>query len=109
MIADGHSNDLYLLFAGCTALIGLFAYFHARRFWEGLPPLLDSFVSAAGFAMLIAAFVFGGRIGGEYGHPHAGRLLAVAASVVVYRALRTWIGKEQIKYRKIRVQPPEEA
>jgi hypothetical protein len=108
VIADGHSNELYLLLAGCTALVGLFGYLHARKFWEGLPPLLDGFVSAAGFAMLIAAFVFGGRIGGDYGHPHAGRLLAVAAMLIIYRTLRTWIGKEQVKYRKVRVKPPEE-
>ena len=103
---EGHSNELYLLLAGCTALVGLFGYLHARKFWEGLPPLLDGFVSAAGFMLLIAAFVFGGRFGSIYGHPHAGRLLALAVVVIVYRTLRTWIGKEQVKYRKIRVIPP---
>lgn len=106
---EGHSNELVLLLAGAAALVGLFGYLHARRFWEGLPPLLDGFVSAAGFLFLIAAFVFGARFGGTYGHPHAGRVLAVAAAVILYRSLRTWIGKEQVRYRKVRAKPPEDA
>lgn len=106
---EGYSNELVLLLAGCTILVGLYGYLHAKRFWEGLPPLLDGFVSAAGFLLLIGAFVFGGRFGSLYNHPHAGRVLAVAASVIIYRALRTWIGKEQVKYRKVSVKPPQEA
>lgn len=106
---EGHSNELYLLLAGCALLVGLFGYLHARKFWEGLPPVLDGFVSAGGFLFLITAFVFGGRYGGEYGHPHAGRVLAVTAAVIIYRTLRTWIGKEQVKYRKVRVKPPADA
>ena len=106
---EGHSNELVLLLIGCAALVGLYGYLHARRFWEGLPPLLDGFVSASGFLLVIAAFVFGGRLGGAYGHPHAGRVLAVAGAVIIYRALRTWIGKEQVKYRKVSVKPPEDA
>ena len=106
---EGHSNELVLLLAGSACIVGLFGYLHAKRFWEGLPPVLDGFVSAAGFLFVIAAFVFGGRFGGVYGHPHAGRVLAVAAAVVIYRALRTWIGKEQVKYRTARVKPPEGA
>ncbi|MGL5840091.1 MAG: hypothetical protein ACRCY3_16485 [Sphingorhabdus sp.] len=102
---EGHSNALYLLLAGSALLVGLFGYLHARRFWEGLPPLLDGFVSAAGYLALIAAFVFGGRFGSVYGHPHAGRVLSVAGVVILYRSLRTWIGKEQVKYRKVRVKP----
>ncbi len=106
MMFEGHSNELYLLLAGCTLLVGLHGYFHALRFWEGLPPLLDGFISAAGFVMFAAAFVFGGRFGGVYDHPHAGRLLALTVVVIIYRAMRTWIGKEQVKYRKVRVKPP---
>ena len=106
MDITGHSGELYLLLAGCTVLVGLFGYLHARKFWEGLPPLLDGFVSATGFLALIAAFVLGGRFGGNFGHPHAGRVLALAATVIVYRAMRTWIGKEQVRYRKVRVKPP---
>jgi hypothetical protein len=105
MTLEGHSGELYLLLVGCTALVGLFGYLHARKFWEGLPPLLDGFVSAAGFLALIGAFVLGGRVGGTYGHPYAGRVLALAATVIIYRALRTWIGKEQVRYRKVRVKP----
>jgi uncharacterized PurR-regulated membrane protein YhhQ (DUF165 family) len=105
---EGHSNELVLLLVGTTVLVGLFGYLHARKFWEGLPPLLDGFVSASGFLFLIAAFVVGGRLGGAYGHPHAGRVVAVAAAVIIYRSLRTWIGKEQVKYRKVGVKQPTE-
>jgi hypothetical protein len=106
---EGHSNELFLLLAGTTAIVGLFGYLHARKFWEGLPPLLDGFVSAAGFLFIILAFVFGGRFGSVYNHPHAGRVLAVAVALILYRSLRTWIGKEQVKYRKVRIKPPEDA
>ena len=98
-----HSNELYLLLAGCAILVGLHGYWHARHYWEGLPPILDAFVSMIGFLGIIGAFVFAGRIGGEYGHPHAARVLAVAVSLIFYRAIRTWIGKEQVRYRKLRV------
>lgn len=98
-----HSNELYLLLAGCAILVGLHGYWHARHYWEGLPPILDAFVSIMGFLGVIGAFVFAGRVGGEYGHPHAARVLAVAVSLIFYRAIRTWIGKEQVRYRKLRV------
>ena len=98
-----HSNELYLLLAGCAILVGLHGYWHARHYWEGLPPILDAFVSMMGFLGIIGAFVFAGRVGGEYGHPHAARVLAVAVSLIFYRAIRTWIGKEQVRYRKLRV------
>ena len=100
---QGHSNELVLLLAGCALLVGVHAYWHARHYWEGLPPILDAFVSMAGFGAIIAAFVWAGRIGGEYGHPHAARVLAVTLVVIVYRAIRTWIGKEQVRYRKVHV------
>ena len=60
----------------------------------------------AGFGGIIAAFVWAGRIGSEYGHPHAARVVAVSAAVIAYRAIRTWIGKEQVRYRKVRVTSP---
>ncbi len=56
----------------------------------------------AGFGALIGAFVWGGRIGTAFGHPHAARVLALAMTVIIYRAVRTWIGKEQVKYRRVR-------
>ena len=102
----GHSNELVLLLAGCTLLVGLHAYWHARHYWEGLPPILDAFVSMAGFGGIIAAFVWAGRIGSEYGHPHAARVLAVSAAGIGYRAIRTWIGNEQVRYRMVRVTSP---
>ena len=103
-----HGNELYLLLAGCAILVGLHGYWHARHYWEGLPPILDAFVSMIGFLGVIGAFVFAGRIGGEYGHPHAARVLAVAVSLIFYRAMRTWIGKEQVRYRKLRVKTKDD-
>ncbi len=101
MIA-GHSNELVLLLAGAALLVGVHGYWHAKHYWEGLPPILDAFVSMAGFAAVIGAFVWAGRIGGEYGHPHAARVLAVAVTLIIFRAIRTWIGKEQVRYRSVR-------
>ena len=101
MIA-GHSNELILLFAGSALLVGLHGYWHARHYWEGLPPILDAFVSMAGYVAIVGVFVWAGRVGGEYGHPHAARVLAVAVTFIAFRAVRTWIGKEQVRYRKVR-------
>jgi hypothetical protein len=100
VIVAGHSNELVLLLVGSALLVGLHGYWHAKHYWEGLPPILDAFVSMAGFGAVIAAFVWGGRIGSAFGHPHAARVLALAVVLIVYRAVRTWIGKEQVKYRK---------
>lgn len=99
---SGHSNELILLFAGSALLVGLHGYWHARQYWEGLPPILDAFVSMAGYAVIVGVFVWAGRVGGEYGHPHAARVLAVAVTFVMFRAVRTWIGKEQVRYRQVR-------
>lgn len=100
MILEGHSNELVLLLVGCALLVGLHGYWHARHYWEGLPPILDAFVSMVGFVAIVGAFVWAGRIGSEYGHPHAARVLAVAVTLVVFRAVRTWIGKEQVRFRR---------
>lgn len=102
MIITGHSNELVLLLVGCALLVGVHGYWHARHYWEGLPPILDAFVSMAGFAAVVGAFVWGGRIGYALGHPHAARVLALAVTLILYRAVRTWIGKEQVNYRKTR-------
>jgi hypothetical protein len=107
MIA-GHSNELALLLVGCGLLVGLHGYWHARHYWEGLPPILDAFVSMAGFGAVIGAFVWAGRVGGEYGHPHAARVLAVAVTLILLRAVRTWIGKEQVRYRKVRTKQSDD-
>lgn len=107
MIA-GHSNELVLLLVGCALLVGVHGYWHARHYWEGLSPILDAFVSMAGFVAVIGAFVWAGRIGSEYGHPHAARVLAVAVVLIVFRAVRTWIGKEQARYRGVRTKPVED-
>jgi hypothetical protein len=108
MIA-GHSNELILLLMGCAVLVGVHGYWHARRYWEGLPPVLDAFVSMAGFIAVIGAFVWAGRIGAIYGHPHAARVLGVAMTLIICRAIRTWIGKEQVRYRQAPIQKSETA
>ena len=56
----------------------------------------------AGYAAVVGAFVWAGRVGGEYGHPHAARVLAVAVTLIIFRAVRTWIGKEQVRYRSVK-------
>lgn len=99
---EGHSNALVLLLAGCAVAVGLYGYLHARRYWEGLPPYLDGFLSMMGFLMVIGAFVAGGRFGLTLGHPHAARVVAVAIALIAYRVLRTWLGREQERYRKLR-------
>ena len=106
MIA-GHSNGLVMLLAGSTVLVGIHGYWHAKHYWEGLPPILDAFVPMAGFVAVIGAFVWAGRLGLEYGHSHAARVLAVAAALIIFRAIRTWIGKEQVRYRKAGILRPE--
>jgi hypothetical protein len=107
MLIEGHSNELVLLVLGCAIFIGLYGYLHARRYWEGLPPMLDGFLSMLGFLMVIGAFLAGGRIGNLAGHPHAGRVLAVLIALITYRMLRTWLGREQERYRKLRVRKTE--
>ncbi len=104
MMIEGHSNQLVVLLAGCTIIIGVFAYVHARRFWEGLPPVLDAFISMASFIVIIAAFFAGGRIGALWNHPHAGRVIALTFSVIAIRTIRTWLGNEQERHRKARAQ-----
>lgn len=105
----GHSDALILLLIGCAVLMGVHGYWHARRYWEGLPPLLDAFVSMAGFIGIIGAFVWAGRIGTTYGHPQAARVIAVAITLIIFRAIRTWIGKEQVRYRSVQLQKTETA
>ncbi len=105
-----HSYELFALLGGCTLVTGLFGYFHARRYWEGLPPVLDAMFSMAGFLLTICGFVAGGRVGDHmFGHPHAGRLVAVMLALLIYRAARTWVGKEQVRYRAARARKVEVA
>ena len=106
---EGHSDALVLLLAGCAVLIGVHGYWHARRCWEGLPPVLDAFVSMAGFLGIIGAFVWAGRIGTTYGHPNAARVLGVAIALIIFRAIRTWLGKEQVRYRAEQLKKTETA
>lgn len=97
-----HSYELYALVASCTVLTGIYAYWHATRFWEGLPPLLDAFTSMAGFLLTLGAFVAGGRIGGLWGHPHAGHVAAITIALIAVRTTRTRLGREQERFRSAR-------
>ncbi len=97
-----HSEELYGLLALCTLATGAYAWWHARRYWEGLPPLLDAFVSMAGYLAVILAVVAGARIGPFAEHPHAGRVILVMAALLGVRMARTWLGREQERYRKAR-------
>ena len=106
---SGHSDELVLLLAGCAVLVGVHGYWHARRYWEGLPPILDAFVSMAGYVAVVGAFVWAGRVGATYGHPHAARVIGVAIALIIFRAIRTWIGKEQVRYRSVHMKKPETA
>jgi len=63
----------------------------------------------AGFVAVIGAFVWAGRFGAAYNHPHAARVLAVAITIIVLRAIRTWIGKEQVRYRSVHMKKSESA
>jgi hypothetical protein len=98
---EGHSTELVLLLLGSALVYGLFGYLHARRYWEGLPPVLDGFVSMAGYLAVMGAFVLGGRIGGQLQHPHAARVIAVLLALIAYRTIRTRLGREQDRYRKL--------
>ncbi len=101
-MVDGHSNELVLLIFGCALIATLFGYLHARRHWEGLPPMLDGLYTGASFLALVGAFVAGGRIGLMLSnHPHAGRVIALLMTFLLLRAVRTWLGKEQERYRKL--------
>jgi hypothetical protein len=96
-----HSEQLYGLIGICALLSGVYGYLHARRYWEGLPPILDGFVSMAAFVVVAGAFVVGGRIGIEFGgHVHAGRVVGVMLALIGVRVVRTWLGREQERYRK---------
>ncbi len=102
-----HSAELYALLVVCIIAVGAHAYLHSRQYWEGLPPILDAFVSMAIFASVIGAFVFAGRLGSQYGHPHAARVLAITVVLITARSIRTWIGVEQIRYRAARAKKRE--
>ena len=65
----GHSNELVLLLAGTALLVGLHGYWHAKHYWEGLPLILDAFVSMAGFLAVVGAFVWAVRFGANMAIP----------------------------------------
>jgi hypothetical protein len=88
----GHSLALYLLVLAAAGLVGIAGWIHARRYWEGMPPALDGVISALGALAVFGAFAAGARVGAMSGHPHAGRVFAVALTIVGWRMVRTWIG-----------------
>ncbi len=96
-----HSLELYGLIVALVLLTGAYSWWHARRNWEGLPPLLDALFSMAGLVLVFLAFAFGTDIGEmRGGHPHAGRVTAVALTLLGLRWRRTRLGKEQAEQMK---------
>ena len=96
----GHSMALYALIGGAALLIGLIAYVIAYRYGEGLPPLLDALLSMSGFLGIFGALYFGQQIGAHWGHPFAGKVVAITAVIVTVRILRVLLGREYSRHRK---------
>jgi hypothetical protein len=71
-----------------------YAYAHARAYREGLPPIFDAFFSGAAFALMCAAFVYGGRMGEVYGMTTEGRIAGLGMAVMLLRWLRARLGIE---------------
>jgi peptidoglycan/LPS O-acetylase OafA/YrhL len=86
-----------LVLAACTLLVGIYAFIHARFYREGLPPLLDASVSMGCFVILVAAYIFGGRIGEGYGYLTEGRILGLFLATIGLRWFRARLGVEQAR------------
>ena len=95
-----HSLELYLLMVGATMVAGLHGYLQAKMYREGLPPVLDALLSMVSFAVLLGAFSLGGWAGGMFGHPYAGRVVAVLIAFIAIRLLRALLGIEQAKHHR---------
>ncbi len=89
-----------LVLAACSLLIGIYAFVHARYYREGLPPLLDASVSMAGFVLVVAAYIYGGRIGDSYGYLTEGRIIGLSLAVIGLRWFRARLGVEQARSGK---------
>ncbi|NJS14744.1 MAG: hypothetical protein HC788_09250 [Sphingopyxis sp.] len=83
-----------LLIATIGLIVALYAYAHSRAYREGLPPIFDAFFSGAAFAVMCAAFVYGGRIGEGFGMVTEGRIAGLGAAVMILRGLRARLGVE---------------
>lgn len=85
------------------ALIGLivasYAYFHARAYNEGLPPIFDAFFSGVGFAVLCGAYIFGGRLGIPYEMATEGRVAGLGMAIILLRWLRARLGVELARWK----------
>jgi hypothetical protein len=88
-----------LLIATIGVIVALYSYAHSRAYREGLPPIFDAFFSAASFAVMCAAFIYGGRIGIPYEMQTEGRIAGLGAAVMVLRWLRARLGIELAEWR----------
>jgi RsiW-degrading membrane proteinase PrsW (M82 family) len=88
-----------LLIAVIGLVVSLYAYAHARAYREGLPPILDAFFSGAAFAILCAAFIYGGRIGALYEMTTEGRIAGLGMAIMLLRWLRARLGIELAEWR----------
>jgi hypothetical protein len=88
---------------GMIAIVGLivsiYAYVHARIYREGLPPIFDACFSGAAFAIMCAAFLYGGRIGDDFGMVTEGRIAGLGLAVLVLRWLRARLGRELAEWK----------
>ncbi len=83
-----------LLIAVIGLIVALYGYAHARAYREGLPPIMDAVFSLGAFAIMCAAFVYGGRIGEGFGMTTEGRIAGLGMAVIVLRWLRARLGIE---------------
>lgn len=88
-----------LVLAGCALIAGIYGFLHARRYREGLPPLLDAFVSMSSFIVLAAGFILGGRIGDGYALVTEGRIAGLLIAMLLVRWFRARLGMEQARAR----------
>lgn len=87
------------LIAAIGLIVALYSYAHSRTYREGLPPIFDACFSAAGFALLCAAFIYGGRIGVGYDMTTEGRIAGLGAAMMVLRWLRARLGIELAEWK----------
>lgn len=88
-----------MLIAAVGLVVAVYAFFHARAYREGFPPVFDAFFSLTAFVLMCGAFIYGGRIGAQYDMTTEGRIAGLGAVVVVLRWLRARLGIELAEWK----------